>query len=523
LNAGEVRLQRVQFPLLPVSRMVLPLGEMMGWRVPPPAGWIHRAHSETSMAMNQQWPSPGDLPNDGDVYPRQASAPELDPETASATDLLFSGLQIARAGRLDEAAEIFAKAILKDPQSAEAYEALATVLVPLGKLEFASRAKAKAISLGYNSAPSWDMLGDMLAGLGEFDDAAEAFQTSLELDPNPPEVQSKLQNALSRSSKTNAPAVPTAAAPGAGADANLFGPELLSTDTIPPAWRRVHIVTIKPSGNPHSAGFDDLALSLESGFRALGIQADRCSNTLGDAGINVLLGAHLIDSQELANRVPWNTVIINLEQLSGFDVRSRPVYLSLLSRLAVWDYSVRNIEELRGITQNPCIRHFSIGYTPELTRNLKAFDEPVDVLFYGSVNDRRQAILNALTAAGLNVRHLFSVYGAERDQAIAAAKVVLNMHFYEDSIHEIIRTSYLLANGKAVVTECGPRTEIDEDIRHAMVAVPYGDLVASCVGLVRDEHRRHALERQAFQIFAKRDQARILRETIAATVMPTLG
>ena len=155
-----------------------------------------------------------------------------------------------------------------------------------------------------------------------------------------------------------------------------------------------------------------------------------------------------------------------------------------------------------------------------MTRIPQAPEQPVDVLFYGSINARREAILKALSAAGLNVQHLFSVYGAARDQAVGEAKVVLNMHFYEDSIHEIIRTSYLLANSKAVVSECGPQTEIDEDIRQAIVAVPYADLVESCVALVHDRARRQVLERQAFAIFAKRDQAKILRETIAATVMP---
>jgi hypothetical protein len=98
------------------------------------------------------------------------------------------------------------------------------------------------------------------------------------------------------------------------------------------------------------------------------------------------------------------------------------------------------------------------------------------------------------------VKHLFSVYGSERDAAIADAKIVLNMHFYEDSIHEIVRTSYLLANSKAVVSECGPDTEIDDDIRQAMVAVPYRDIVQSCVALINDEPRRRALERKAFEI-----------------------
>jgi len=487
---------------------------------PPALGCTH-ARSETLIAMNQQWPSLADLPDDGDVPPSTSST--LDPTTASADELLFAGLHIARSGGLAEAAEIFAKAILKAPDSAEAYEALATVLVPLGKLEFASRAKAKAISLGYNSAASWDMLGDMLVGLGKFDDAAEAFQTSLELDPSSAEARMKLQAAASRSTKAVLPVSPAPRGPRALADAGLFGPEFLADKAVPPAWRQVNVVTIEPDGNPHSAAFADLAASLESALRALGIQAERRSNSLGASGINLILGAHLIDSQELADRVPQNTVIINLEQLSGFDVRSRPVYLSLLSRLAVWDYSVRNIDALRRITPNPCIRHFSVGYTPAMTRNLAAPEQPVDVLFYGSINTRRETVLKALMAVGLNVKHLFSVYGAARDQAIAEAKVVLNMHFYEDSIHEIVRTSYLLANGKAVVTECGPRTEIDEDIRQAMLAVPYSDLIRSCVALVGDGPRRQALERRAFEIFSRRDQTKILRETIAATVIPTLS
>ena len=166
-------------------------------------------------------------------------------------------------------------------------------------------------------------------------------------------------------------------------------------------------------------------------------------------------------------------MIINLEQVTGFDVRSRPIYLSLLNCLAVWDYSVRNIEELRRLTRSPYVRHFAIGDTPTTTRHIEWPAQTTDVLFYGSLNGRRQAVLAALVKAGLNVKHLFSVYGDERDRAIADAKVVLNMHFYEDSIHEIVRTSYLLANSKAVVSSRRPRTGIDEDIKRAMVAVPY--------------------------------------------------
>lgn len=466
------------------------------------------------MAMNQQWPSLADLSDETESASEATVA--FDPETASVSELLFAGLQIARSGNFDEAAEIFAKAILKDPESAEAYEALATVLVPLGKIEFASRAKAKAISLGYNSAQSWDMLGEMLVNIGKFDDAANAFNEALVLEPTSKDLEYKLEVARVRGSRSKT----LATASHSKAEADIYGSEFLSADPVPPAWQTVSIVNIVPAGNPHAAAFDDLVLCFESALRALGVSVNRRTNSFSERGINIVFGAHLIASQDEADSVPANSVIVNLEQVTGFDVQGRPVYFSLLKRLAIWDYSVRNIVELRRLTQNPLIRHFSVGYVPEMTRRIPSFEQPVDVLFYGSTNARRIAVLQGLAKAGLNVKHMFSVYGIERDQAIAEAKVVLNMHFYEDSIHEIVRTSYLLANSKAVVSECGPKTEIDEDVRHSMFAVPYEDLVQACVLLVRDEARRRELERQAFAMFVRRDQVKILRDTINATLLP---
>ena len=111
----------------------------------------------------------------------------------------------------------------------------------------------------------------------------------------------------------------------------------------------------------------------------------------------------------------------------------------------------------------------------------------------------------------------------ERDAAIADAKIVLNMHFYEDSLHEIGRTSYLLANSKPDVSECGANTEIEDDIREAMVAVPYQNIVESCVALINDEPRRQALEKKAFEIFSKRNQAEMLHDAIVATTFPRIA
>lgn len=439
------------------------------------------------------------------------------PPSPSAVDLLKLGIENARMGQLNAAADVLAQAILKDPLSADAHEALATVLLALDNVEYACKAKAKAVGLGYNSAADWELLGDMFVALGQADDAAQAFGTALALQPaGSPELERKLRiTAAASSFAVSDGATPDTAASPAASVATIPG-------DIPVAWHCVNLVTIEPAGNPHTASFHDLVSSFDSALRSLGIAVRHRKNEVGLEGVNLLIGAHLITSRESADRIPKNTVIVNLEQLRGFNIGARPIYTSLMRRLAVWDYSPRNIAQIKSLMHNPHISRFRIGYTPEMTRCLSQAPT-TDVLFYGSLNDRRTAVLKGLYEAGLKVKHLFSVYGSERDAAIADAKIVLNMHYYEDSLHEIGRTSYLLANNKAVVSECGADTEIEDDIREAMIAVPYKDIVASCVALINDEPRRLALEKKAFEIFSKRNQAEMLHDAIVATTFPQIA
>ncbi len=197
---------------------------------------------------------------------------------------------------------------------------------------------------------------------------------------------------------------------------------------------------------------------------------------------------------------------------------SNPTYANLLKRHPVWDYSSKNMEAAKTMLGRDATQ--SVWASLHDGSHRKQGKPEIDVLFYGSLNPRRQAILEGLRAAGLKVVHLCGSYGEDRDAAIANAKVVLNMHYYEDSIHEVVRTSYLLANRKAVVSEAGPSTEIEDEIREAMVAVPYGRLIEACAALVKDEARRHQLEKSAFEIFARRSQARQLADAVARTSPP---
>ena len=268
------------------------------------------------------------------------------------------------------------------------------------------------------------------------------------------------------------------------------------------------VTIVQPPGYPHSAAFQEVAETVFYGLQALGYEAAIGTNNFIQDGrtgpLNIVFGAHLLSAEQAA-RLPEKTVIYNLEQAGPSSMWGR--IKPLLGRFPVWDYSLRNIEALGAMGYGDAVLHVPIGFRPEMARISPAARQDIDVLFYGSVNERRKKILEALSLEGLSVESLFDVYGAARDAYIARAKVVLNLHFYESSIFELVRVSYLLANRKAVVAECDEKTEISPWLRDALAAVPYGNIAAECRKLVEDDEKRAALEKSAFDIFSKKDEA----------------
>jgi hypothetical protein len=278
---------------------------------------------------------------------------------------------------------------------------------------------------------------------------------------------------------------------------------------------RFRVVIISEPGSPFSEAFREIAETVTFGLRALGHEATLAVDDLDPATTNILFGAHVL-GEDAAASLRGRIIIYNLEQVVGESKHIKPVYVGLVRRYTTWDFSQRNIEQWRRYGCGGDLRHVPIGYAPELTRIPSGGKKDIDVLFYGVVNDRRAAILHELREAGLRVEVLVRKFGAERDAAIARANVVLNMHFYRSEIFELVRTSYLLANRKAVVAEVNPDTELDRDLRGAVRAVTYAELVDACVELCYDDAAREALEARGYELFSRRSEKEILARALGA-------
>jgi hypothetical protein len=277
---------------------------------------------------------------------------------------------------------------------------------------------------------------------------------------------------------------------------------------------------IRPPGYLHSEAFREVGESLRFALLRLGFASVLSEGpAAADPGPMIVLGAHLLDAEGLA-RLPRSAIVYNLEQVTPELAARNPGYFDLLERCQVWDYSARNAAGYAQLGRRVAAAVLPAGYVPELTRIPAAEKQDIDVLFYGSLNDRRRRLIEEIRGAGLQVLTVFGVYGPARDALIGRAKLVLNLHFYATQIFEIVRVSYLLANRKAVVTESSPTTEIDADLRDAVRTAREDELVDACVELAFDPARRQALEEHGFQCFSARRLEDLLRPLVGRNAHP---
>lgn len=239
---------------------------------------------------------------------------------------------------------------------------------------------------------------------------------------------------------------------------------------------RFAVTTISPPDYPHSQAFREVALSVHHGLLELGHDSVLSTRLDNRRRRHIVLGANKLADHPQATSA--DTIIYNLEQVTPGSKWFSDEYLDLLRSRPVWDYSTRNIAALRKLGVDD-VTEVPIGYVPQLSR-IEPTEKDIDVLFYGSINPRRREVLDALDQAGPIVYSAFGVYGDQRDAMIARARIVLNMHYYEAKVLEIVRVSWLLANRCFVVCERGADAEMEHPFESGIAYCDYDALVDTC-------------------------------------------
>jgi hypothetical protein len=271
---------------------------------------------------------------------------------------------------------------------------------------------------------------------------------------------------------------------------------------------RFAITIVSPPGYAHVEVFRETAETLHYGLTALGHESLITTEGALPGRQHIVLGSNLLPKYALP--LAPDAILYNLEQIQEGSPWLQPELLSLFRSYSVWDYSPANAVALEamGIRVAQVV---PIGYTKELTRIIHADEPDIDVLFVGTVNARRKAILERIVAERLRVKLAFGKYGEERDALIARAKVVLNLHFYDAKVLEMVRISYLLANRCAVLSETSADPAEDAVFEGGIAFAGNEDLPARARALLDAPAERARLAERGFEIMRARPIEAYLR------------
>jgi hypothetical protein len=278
------------------------------------------------------------------------------------------------------------------------------------------------------------------------------------------------------------------------------------------------ILIVSPPEYKHSQAFAEIAETLHFGLIELGYQSV-ISDCVLPGHRHIVLGVNLL--QFFFVELPDDSILYNFEQISQDSPWITDAMLETFRHYTLWDYGLGNCTQLRAMGCEH-VQHVPLGYVPQLTRiaTVSEADRDIDVLFYGSSTEKRTKILEALRHKGLKVVELFGIYGAERDRAIAKAKVVLNIHAYEAQIFEIARISYLLANRAFVLSEDSPNDPQAQTLQAGVAFAKYENLVDTCLEFLENPQERQHIAEIGFQLTAQNPESTYLEKALNETQQP---
>jgi len=234
--------------------------------------------------------------------------------------------------------------------------------------------------------------------------------------------------------------------------------------------------------------FKEIVEELFECFKKAGIKAIITTEIKPDNFLDlyIICGMNDFSSQI----VPNNYIVYQLEQTTGNDESKwfSKTYLNYLKNaLAVWDYSLINYQNLRKLNIGN-IQYVPMQYMPSVDKIIhkEPSEKDIDVFFYGSINERRQKIIDQLKERGLHVVSKSNVWKNEREDLLARSKLVINIHYFEHSILETVRLSYLLSNQCSIISEVSLDPVLDKWHSSYLKLVPYDQLVDACCQFINE-------------------------------------
>lgn len=192
-------------------------------------------------------------------------------------------------------------------------------------------------------------------------------------------------------------------------------------------------------------------------------------------------GVHFVICVQMFDELPDTYIAFQLEQSVSSRWFTDDYMKKLENSYAILDYSLENIKYLqnKGLYYNQ-IFFMPLAYNSCYEEEYVDNNDEYDVVFYGDVNnERRKKFLNKLSKH-FKVKIVNEVFGEDLYKELNKAKVIVNIHYYENALLETTRLYECLSLNKIVVSETSSDIGLHKNIQECVDFVDIDDIDGMC-------------------------------------------
>ena len=156
-------------------------------------------------------------------------------------------------------------------------------------------------------------------------------------------------------------------------------------------------------------------------------------------------------------------IIINTEYYENFNISKYFDFINNKPNFYLFEYNILNINYIKNTNKNIdyhfiplCYDSFLEDYYNSRIVKKNYNEKDIDILFFGSINERREKILNSLKR-----KYKLAIYkkysnnsNTELCNLIERSKIVLNIMYYDNNIiFDYYRNSFILSTRTLLITE----------------------------------------------------------------------
>jgi len=170
---------------------------------------------------------------------------------------------------------------------------------------------------------------------------------------------------------------------------------------------------------------------------------------------------YIVVCPQMFKRMPDFYIAFQMEQTISTRWFDQNYLDKLENAYAVFDYSISNIDSFKKHSLF-CNRlcYLPIDLHPSIINTTESYD--YDVLFYGDTEcPRRREFLQQIQKR-FKIKILYNVFGIELENEIKKAKIVVNIHYYENSLLETTRLYEVLSLGRSVIVSERSSDSVEE-------------------------------------------------------------